>query len=225
VAGPPAVGWRQGLKAIPPATATWLLKHLVLGRRNEALEGDLLEEFQRRRSADWYWRQAIGAVLGFSNLLRAAWVTASAVVFAAVWIYGNCATACLINHLSLQRVSGYWIPYGGRPIRIVVGISFYLAAALLLYLAFTRNLSLRSLAVGLGAGSAVAVIMAVPCLCSFFQTHLNPLVNYFLAYAHANHWNMKLWVRLYETWQGSLPLLVAMWAAALNKTKMGPLNS
>jgi len=39
---------------IPPALATWMLKHLVLGKRNEALEGDLLEEFQRRRSASWY---------------------------------------------------------------------------------------------------------------------------------------------------------------------------
>jgi hypothetical protein len=107
---------------------------------------------------------------------------------------------------------------------MVAGIPFYLAAPLLVYLAFTRNLSLRSIAIGLGAGSAVVVIMAVPSLCSWFQIHLNPLVNYFLV-ALANHWNVMLWVRLYETGQASLPLLVAMGAAALSKRKMGPLNS
>jgi hypothetical protein len=42
------------MKVIPPTIATWMLKHLVWGGRNEALEGDLLEEFQRRRSATWY---------------------------------------------------------------------------------------------------------------------------------------------------------------------------
>lgn len=30
----------------PPATATWLLEHFTPGERNEALAGDLLEEFQ-----------------------------------------------------------------------------------------------------------------------------------------------------------------------------------
>ena len=33
------------MNLIPPTIATWMLKHLVLGNRNEALEGDLLEEF------------------------------------------------------------------------------------------------------------------------------------------------------------------------------------
>lgn len=39
------------MKLVPPTTATWMLEHLLLGKRNEALEGDLFEEFQRRRSA------------------------------------------------------------------------------------------------------------------------------------------------------------------------------
>jgi preprotein translocase subunit SecY len=45
----------------PPSTATWLLKHL--GRRNDALGGDLLEEYRRGRSAAWYWRQALTAIV------------------------------------------------------------------------------------------------------------------------------------------------------------------
>jgi hypothetical protein len=30
----------------PPALASWLLEHLALGKKNEALAGDLLEEFK-----------------------------------------------------------------------------------------------------------------------------------------------------------------------------------
>jgi preprotein translocase subunit SecY len=45
----------------PPSVATWLLKHL--GRRNDALAGDLLEEYRRGRSAAWYWRQVLTAIV------------------------------------------------------------------------------------------------------------------------------------------------------------------
>ena len=58
----------------PPAMATWLFEHVVPGNENEALAGDLLEEFHRRGSAAWYWRQVLGAmVAGFSKQLRAGW--------------------------------------------------------------------------------------------------------------------------------------------------------
>jgi hypothetical protein len=46
----------------PPATATWLLEHFTPGERNEALAGDLLEEFQNGRTARWYWRQVTVAI-------------------------------------------------------------------------------------------------------------------------------------------------------------------
>jgi len=35
----------------PPATATWLLEHFTFGERNEALAGDLLEDFRNGRTA------------------------------------------------------------------------------------------------------------------------------------------------------------------------------
>jgi len=49
-----------------PRLAAWMLDHLVPGDRNEALEGDLLEELSSGRSSGWYRRQV------FSNL-AAAW--------------------------------------------------------------------------------------------------------------------------------------------------------
>lgn len=45
----------------PPALATWLLKRAA--SENEALVGDLLEEYRRRRSAVWYWRQVLTTVV------------------------------------------------------------------------------------------------------------------------------------------------------------------
>ena len=45
----------------PPVLATWLLKHAARG--NDALVGDLFEEYRRRRSGVWYWRQVLTVVV------------------------------------------------------------------------------------------------------------------------------------------------------------------
>lgn len=46
----------------PPSLATWMLRQLT-SDRDEALHGDLLEEFHSGRSKSWFWRQVIRAVL------------------------------------------------------------------------------------------------------------------------------------------------------------------
>ena len=46
----------------PPSIATWMLRHLTLGNLNDALAGDLLEEFRSGRSCRWYWRQVFQAI-------------------------------------------------------------------------------------------------------------------------------------------------------------------
>jgi preprotein translocase subunit SecY len=45
----------------PPVLATWLLEHAARG--NHALVGDLFEEYRRRRSSVWYWRQVLTVVV------------------------------------------------------------------------------------------------------------------------------------------------------------------
>ncbi len=45
----------------PPRAATWLLRHF--GRGNEPLAGDPLDEFRDGRTAHWYWRQVMTAIL------------------------------------------------------------------------------------------------------------------------------------------------------------------
>src|SRR5437868_4497463 len=49
----------------PPRLADWLLCRLASGPKRQSLIGDLHEQFQRRQSVAWYWRQTLRA-LGLS---------------------------------------------------------------------------------------------------------------------------------------------------------------
>ena len=78
----------------PPALATWMLEHLVLCSHTHALAGDLLEEFKRRDSAAWYWRQVLAAILvGLWRELALQWRAAA---FALVWF--------LVDYLISRRL-------------------------------------------------------------------------------------------------------------------------
>jgi len=58
----------------PPALALWLLRHFLPRRNREAITGDLLERFREGRSAYWFWRQVLVAILvGASSQLRTQW--------------------------------------------------------------------------------------------------------------------------------------------------------
>jgi hypothetical protein len=67
----------------PPSLATWILDHLIPGPRNEALAGDLLEEFSAGRPATWYWRQtlAVFALACWRQLLN----NRGVLFFTALW--------------------------------------------------------------------------------------------------------------------------------------------
>jgi hypothetical protein len=68
------------------ASATWMLEHLTFGLASDAMTGDLLEQWENGRSAGWYWRQTLAAVvLAQCGVLRE-W--ALPVVFAAAWSAG-----------------------------------------------------------------------------------------------------------------------------------------
>ena len=67
----------------PPVIATWILEHLTPGHRNDALSGDLLEEFLSGRSANWYWRQVLAAIATAS--FREVRTHSPLLIFAALW--------------------------------------------------------------------------------------------------------------------------------------------
>jgi len=47
----------------PPILATKLLGQLVSGPHGDALAGDLIEQYRQGRSAVWFWRQALLAIV------------------------------------------------------------------------------------------------------------------------------------------------------------------
>jgi len=67
----------------PPRLATWTLEHLAPGKQNEALAGDLLEDFRAGRSNKWYWQQVFTACL--TAWLRYLGDRKMVVAFAVVW--------------------------------------------------------------------------------------------------------------------------------------------
>jgi putative ABC transport system permease protein len=57
----------------PPRLAEWLLRHVVpLDGQHDTIRGDLLEEFRRRSSRAWYWREVIALIIrghGYKRML------------------------------------------------------------------------------------------------------------------------------------------------------------
>ena len=67
----------------PPSLATWMLEHLTPADLDEALAGDLIEDFRTGRSNLWYWRQAFSAcATGWINYFGDRRLM---VAFAALW--------------------------------------------------------------------------------------------------------------------------------------------
>ncbi len=71
------------MRRLPPPFATWMLEHLTSGDRDEALAGDLLEEFHGGRTDGWYWRQVLVACA--VSWLRRLHARLPLLVFTLVW--------------------------------------------------------------------------------------------------------------------------------------------
>jgi hypothetical protein len=204
-------------KSKPPALASWMLDHLLWGGRNEALAGDLLEEFQRRPSVAWYWRQVIGAIFAsFSNEVRADWVMVWTIVFTFVWVYALYAIPPIAAQLPLPlpvitrllhyfsahyrgTLIWYALPYA---LVDVLPFLFHVAAPLAVYLVVARNMNIRSFAWGL---CAAALLSAVLGLVS------QPILDFLSLHGFAMYWT-QLW-KWYEVVIRIAPLLAAMWIA------------
>jgi hypothetical protein len=136
----------------PPSLATWLLEHVVARGQNEALAGDLLEDYNRGRSAAWYWRQVLIAItVSFSKELRSRWTT---IVFAVV-ISGAVSWQQLWHSSPFQPlfVWGTTLPWPASLFFSITLLSAFetvvLLVALSAYLVATRSFSLRGFLNGL----------------------------------------------------------------------------
>ncbi len=210
----------------PPALASWILDHLLWGGRNEALAGDLLEEFQQRRSVTWYWRQVIGAIFAsFSNELRADWVMVWTILFTAVWAYSLYSISIfgwpvpmgvlsrLDHNLTAHGYYGTFIWYLASDVFLyAIPFLLHVVAPLGIYLAGARNLNLRAFARGV-----CAAVVAVLCLRIIpFQPALDYLSMHGLAMYWAQLWK---WYAVMVMDQ-FIPLLAAMWLAQPRKKKI-----
>jgi hypothetical protein len=160
----------------PPAIATWMLEHLTRGRKNEALVGDLLEEFRRGRSATWYWRQVLVAVaVGFTEEIRAQWLT---IVYAILCVIPLPAYWMLAidKMMSLPFFARRWHlnwPYSMICDQILfwgsqlIYIWFALIIYFLLYSLATRTVNLHRLAQSLWKSAFVFIAVCAVLIASF----------------------------------------------------------
>ena len=210
----------------PPALASWMLRHLVLGDQTEALEGDLLEEFQRRGSVAWYWRQVFGAIFAsFTNEVRADWVMVWTVLFTLAWTYCLYAIPIVgwpvpmpilfrLNHfLEAHGYYGTFIWYAsGRLFMHGIPFLFHVAAPLGIYLLAARNFRLRTFTMGLCAAVLVSIVLVpVP-----FQ----PALDFLSMHGLAMYW-VQLW-KWFEVVTRILPLLAAIWVAQAGRKRSLP---
>jgi len=173
----------------PPVIATWILEHLTPGDRNDALFGDLLEEFSSGRSASWYWRQVAAAIaIGYFREIRA---RSLVLVFATLWT--ALAPAWWFFALWFAAHSaGFILPWPDSTILgefISVSLSLWagFAAYLLLYALVGRTLVLERVVRGFWIGplTFALLIILIKALSHplGFATSLNRLtiLTYFLS--------------------------------------------
>lgn len=100
----------------PPHLATWMLRHLTAGYRDEALDGDLLEDFVLGRSNAWYWRQvSVTCVHSWRSNVCA---RGPVLVFALLWSMFSPAWYTIIDSIESSSVidrgselfEPFWLP-------------------------------------------------------------------------------------------------------------------
>jgi hypothetical protein len=183
----------------PPSLATWLLEHLLPSGGNEPLAGDLSEGYSQGRSAVWYWRQVLVAIMaGFSKELRARWVM---LMFAAI-----VSSALPWKHIWHSSDFQFVIVWGTRlpwPASFFFSVAFLsvfeavvLLVAVSVYLRAIRSFNLRSFSKGPSIALLILIFGNIGVM-SLSVTQLSPLLFYYVV------WRLPLF----------FGLVLAMWVA------------
>jgi hypothetical protein len=148
----------------PPPLAAWILEHANPDDRNDALAGDLLEEFRSGRSCAWYWRQSFAAfLLGWLRNLRR---RRALVVFAVLWSMLSPAWTVLLDRIEnnsplvdhMWRMDWPWSSLSIFASWMLLNLAFIWTGMLLFVVPFawaTKSLKMRDL----GRALVVTVLM------------------------------------------------------------------
>jgi non-heme chloroperoxidase len=144
------------------AFASWMLEHLTFGSHNEALAGDLLEEFHSGRSAMWYRRQVLAAVaIGAFEATRASVVL---LIFSAAWTMLYPAWRFVVSgfmgHATPDRLSLLAWPYSSLA-QIGYGVGPGIAfvwLGFMVYLLLRREATRDGLILGLSQSLTVLLV-------------------------------------------------------------------
>jgi hypothetical protein len=160
----------------PPSAATWILHHFKLGRCNDALAGDLMEEFRSGRSVGWYWRQVLAATaIGFlKEIVDHQFVFAFAVLWsmlAPAWLL---IISGIAQHFNLSariwQLDWPWSTLSYMALLLLANLIFIwtgIALYLVAHLSMTENLRVALLSRGILASIPVlfalsALLIALP---------------------------------------------------------------
>jgi hypothetical protein len=152
----------------PPPVATWMLEHLTAGPSNEALAGDLLEDFHRGRSRGWYWRQVLGAIA--ISCSREILNHANVMLFAALWSMLAPAWLLVIGNIEerfnfserIWQMDWPWSTLCDVGLLLCTNVLFIWVGTLLYlipHLLAARNLRVRALLKGILASLPVLVAL------------------------------------------------------------------
>jgi hypothetical protein len=145
----------------PPVLATWLLGLMDPNAWNDAIAGDLFEEYQLRRSPKWYWRQVL-TIFGMGVLkdLQNHWVLACRALAVAVW------SMITIQRLHLEgRFMEWAFPAIGLGPHVIIGSALepiVICAPTGLLVALTHRKSQATMVLVYAA----ALFVLLACLCA-----------------------------------------------------------
>jgi hypothetical protein len=149
----------------PPMVATWMLEHLTAGGRNDALFGDLLEEFRSGRSASWYWRQVFAAIT--TAMFKEIRAHSFVLIFATLWtlpartlwffIFGFAGRHAIF----LWRLSWPDSLFLGMTVLVFFLLWAGLAAYVLLYALIGRSFDFEKVVRGFWIGPVVFILLTM----------------------------------------------------------------
>ena len=151
----------------PPSLAVWMLDHFVPGGRDDALAGDLLEEYRAGRSKAWYWRQVVSAMA--IALARTLGNSASLMLFAMLWSMLAPAWLVLVTraeehaHLTerFYRMDWPWSTVCDLGLLLIADLVFIWAGIVLYLLPDLRRAGDRIRPMARGFAASLRILMVV----------------------------------------------------------------